>query len=86
MLRGRFDSRDYRIDDTGPLADGLCRDQAIGLEVAVDWSVTDSIKAAFRVGIPANREIQLDAADGSRLLAAEPYTAPSAPFKLEVRL
>jgi uncharacterized protein DUF6268 len=77
FLAGRFDFRDYRLDQGGPLEDGVLRDDAIRLELGFDWQPDDRTTIRLAAGAPIWREVSFDDRRGDRIIEADLDPGPT---------
>jgi len=63
--KGRWESREYRLDDEGPLPGGVLEDERIVIGAEVMWRPRPRIEAAFEIGGVVYQEFEaLDSGGG----------------------
>lgn len=84
FFAGRFDFRDFRLDQDGPLEDGVLRDDAIRLELGMQWDPNPDTRVRIAVGLPVWREISFDDRNGDQIIEAD--LDPGATLRAELRI
>jgi len=60
FIRGHFEFRDYRLDQSGPLDDAILRDDILGVELGTKWRITPNSMFCLSAGLPLQREFTID--------------------------
>ncbi|MFT3684936.1 MAG: DUF6268 family outer membrane beta-barrel protein [Phycisphaerales bacterium] len=66
LIDGEYASREYRLNDEGPLALGVVRDWRITIGAGVLWRPTDKIEVTARAGVAAWQEFRVDDSNGDQ--------------------
>lgn len=77
-----YEIRQYRLNATNPLPEGVMRDEEIDLSLGLDWRPKPGLVAGLETGITAWREFELLDEDGGRASETETSPAPFAAFSL----
>ncbi|MBC7771040.1 MAG: hypothetical protein H7210_00960 [Pyrinomonadaceae bacterium] len=75
-LSGGWELREYRLDDTGPLPDGVARDRRVPVGVTLDWKPADNVQLSLGGGVVVWQEFRFDDRNGDRV--SETNTNPAA--------
>lgn len=75
-LSGKWELREYRLDDTNLLPDGVARDRRVPIGLWLDWKPTDSVKLSVGGGVVVWQEFRFDDRNGDRV--SETNTDPAA--------
>ncbi|MEL7472228.1 MAG: DUF6268 family outer membrane beta-barrel protein [Planctomycetota bacterium] len=84
FAQGRFVGREYRLDDDGPIPEGVARDDRIELSVGANYNATPNLSLNARVGFDVFSEIEIDDRSGNQI--AEEDLDPSLVFGLGLRV
>ncbi|MBL8763441.1 MAG: hypothetical protein JNM07_04145 [Phycisphaerae bacterium] len=76
-LAGRWELRDFRLRDDGPLPEGVVRDSRAPVEVALAWSPSRAVTVRLAGGAIVWQEFRFDDREGNRV--SEDNTRPT-PF------
>lgn len=67
----RYQRRDYRLDDTGVLVNGVLRDQRAALSAGASWTPVDAFELFAQVGFTPWGKIEVDDASGRERFDAD---------------
>lgn len=76
VVFGLYESREFRLDDSGPLPDGVARDQRIPIGVGVVFRPTKDIDVRLEGGFLAWQRFTFDDSTGARIGRQEADLAP----------
>lgn len=64
---GAWDYRQFRLDDDGPIPDGITTDQRVDLLLGLDWGITESVTFRLEAGATVWQEYEFIDADDDHL-------------------
>ncbi|MEZ6235419.1 MAG: hypothetical protein R3B68_14630 [Phycisphaerales bacterium] len=73
---GAWDYRQFRLDDDGPIPDGITTDQRVDLLVGLDWGITPTVTLRLEAGATIWQEYEFIDSDDDHLYDVE--TDPTA--------
>lgn len=73
---GRYERREYRLDDDNPIPEGVARDTRIPIGAGVAWRPCDRFRVSLDGGVIVYQEFIFDDRDGNRI--ARDRTEPAA--------
>lgn len=66
-LGGRYEIREFRLADDGPLPEGIVGDRRVPIKVGLEWRPTDRITVGLQGGAVVWQEFRIDDRDGNRV-------------------
>ncbi len=75
-LTGAWDRRQFRLDDDGPIVDGIATDSRVDIILGVNWGITEHIILRVEGGVSLAQEYEFDDADGDSVLDSEADATP----------
>jgi len=67
-LTGAWDYREFRLDDDGPVPDGVMSDSRVDVILAVNWGVAQGVRLRVEGGVSAWQEYEFVDDDGDEVL------------------
>lgn len=67
-LTGAWDRREFRLDDDGPIVDGIATDSRVDIILGVNWGITGHVTLRVEGGVSVAQEYQFDDEDGDEVL------------------
>ena len=71
FVGGGLNFREFRMDDEGPVPDGVFNDNRVPILAGVDWAATPNIRLIAGGGVTAWQEYQIDDSSGNEVSSAE---------------
>ncbi len=84
-LEGRYEKTRFRLDDGGPVPDGVGQDQSIPIALAVAYKPTPDLELSLLGGVEFSGKLRLEDSSGNRLTESDYDTAPFAGAFVKVR-
>ncbi|GMV25686.1 MAG: hypothetical protein AMXMBFR58_17170 [Phycisphaerae bacterium] len=84
FLEGGYEARDFRLDDDGPVPDGIGRHRQVPVGLGAQYNFTPKISLAGKAGAYVWQRYRLDEEDGTKI--SEYEADPTAFFTLELRV
>jgi len=66
LIDGEYQTREFRLNDEAPLAEGVVRDSRVQLGLGVIWEPCDKVQITARAGMVAWQEFTIDDSDGDQ--------------------
>ncbi len=82
---GAFETRAFRLDEDGPVPDGVGRDWRLPIGAGVAWSPHPQVRLKLEGGVFAYSELTLDDSNGDEINQIEPDASPFILGELEFR-
>ncbi len=83
MFTGGYESRSYRLDRTGPVPDGVFREERVPLSVLMEWEPHPALTFDFTVGVNVYQRYSYDDRRGQRRFEDQGRMNPFFGFSME---
>ncbi|MBC7834953.1 MAG: hypothetical protein H7Y88_07610 [Phycisphaerales bacterium] len=83
-ISGAYESREFRLEEDGPLPDGVVNDSRFPIGVGVQWKPSANLVFEVAGGVVVWQEFEIDDSDGDEV--AEVQTDPAAFIRAGVRI
>lgn len=67
LLTGGFEGRDFRLDEDGPVPDGVGRDWRVPVALMAEWQVHPQVKLTGALGANVWQDLTLDDSNGDEI-------------------
>lgn len=64
---GRFELRDYRLDDDNPIPEGVLRDQRVPVGLGIEWRPTPRVSVTLIGGAMVYQKFEFDDSSGNQI-------------------
>lgn len=75
-LTGAWDHRQFRLDDDGPIVDGIATDSRVDIILGVNWGITEHVILRVEGGVSLAQEYEFDDEDSNGVLDSEADPTP----------
>lgn len=75
-LTGAWDWHEFRLDDDGPIPDGVASDSRVDIALGLDWGISEDISLRVETGVSVWQEFEFDDAGGNRIVETSTDPAP----------